>query len=155
MQTELRKPNLQEIPQICEMLAPFAANEEFLPRTERNVLTALREYTVAEHAGEIVGVVSLALSSNKRAELGVLVGPEEVRSALFDATVQEALSFGCQEIFVLTAQPEQYKALGFTRTTLEALPEKRDEQCLRCSRLARCQQVAMAYAVEVPLTAVA
>jgi N-acetylglutamate synthase-like GNAT family acetyltransferase len=95
----------------------------------------------------------LALTSGARAELGVLVGSDEVRGALFAATVKEALSFGCQQIYVLTAQPDQYKALGFTRTTLEALPEKRDDQCLRCSRLVRCQQVAMAYAVKVPLTA--
>ena len=79
---------------------------------------------------------------------------QEVEQALIDAVLAEAETMGVGRSFVLTDDASRFEALGFTRTTMASLPEKRDRQCLRCPRLPRCRQVALERTLEpVPLRA--
>ena len=49
--------------------------------------------------------------------------------------LSEVQAMGVKRAFILAPDAAPYEALGFERATMEQLPEKRDRQCLRCSRL--------------------
>ena len=82
------------------------------------------------------------------AEIGALVcdAPGEMRASLLESALVEARSFGVRRVFVLApaSEAEAFESLGFSRADISDFPEKRDRQCLRCSRLPRCRQVVFA-----------
>ena len=151
----LRKPTVQDVEAIMLLIEPEVLSERLLPRTTRQVTERLRDYTVAVEDDRIVGVASVSLVDLHLAEIGVLSGERpEVEQALIDAVLAEAETMGVGRSFVLTDDASRFEALGFTRTTMASLPEKRDRQCQRCTRLPRCRQVALERALQpVPLRA--
>lgn len=140
----LRKPVLSDVPHMLSLMEPHVRTEALLPRSPRLVIERLRDYVVAEREGRIVGLASLSLVDDSLAELGALVWecPEQL-PPLVDAVLGEARALGVRRAFVLVPDADPLEALGFQRTTVETLPEKRDRQCLRCPRLPRCRQVAL------------
>jgi amino-acid N-acetyltransferase len=140
----LRKPTVQDVPEILRLIEPDLKAGRLLPRSGRQVVEHLRDYTLALRDGNVVGVASITLVDVDLAEVGVLTSSQdEISALLLDTVLLEAAAMGVGRAFVLTDDPSPFEALGFRRTTLAALPEKRDRQCLRCSRLPFCRQVAL------------
>ena len=140
----LRKPTVIDVPRMHHLMQPHILKEALLPRSERNIVERLRDYTVVEDGGDVVGLVSISLVELHLAELGAVVCEEpEHLAQLVDAALAEARSLGVKRVFVLAPEAAPYEALGFERATLADVPEKRDRQCLRCSRLPRCRQVVL------------
>ena len=140
----LRKPTVQDVPDILRLLERAIVDEAVLPRTALQVAERLRDYTLVVEAGAVTGVASISLVDLHLAEVGVVVGPDaETEGRLVDWLMAEAEVMGVTRTFVLTDKADRFEAWGFTRTALAALPEKRDRQCLRCPRLPRCRQVAL------------
>ena len=149
----LRKPTVADVPAMVALMRPHILAERLLPRTPRQVAERLRDYVVAERwngdegpqaSPRMVGVASISLVDMHLAEVGALAGDEQdVQLALVRHLLDEALEMGVADAFVLTDEPELFEALGFHRTAVQNIPEKRDRQCLRCARLPRCRQVAL------------
>lgn len=144
----LRKPTVGDVPQIIELLRPHVLAERLLPRSPRQVAERLRDFLLAEQEGdgatELVGVASISLVDTYLAEVGAIAArDEEIEAALIRHLLAEASEMGVADAFVLTDAPELFESLGFQRTRVQDIPEKRDRQCLRCSRLPRCRQVAL------------
>ncbi len=138
----LRKPTVRDVSQMYALMQPHILTEALLPRTERSILRNLREYVVAEEDDVIVGLASLSVIETHLAELGAVVCDHPLwASALIDAALEEARNLGVQRVFVLAPEATLYEALGFRLSELSQYPEKRDRQCLRCSRLPRCRQL--------------
>lgn len=145
---QLRKPTVADVPQIVELLRPHVLAERLLPRSPRQVAERLRDFLLAErlHDGltELVGVASISLVDTYLAEVGAIAANDtDIEAALIRQLLAEATEMGVADAFVLTDAPELFEALGFRRTRVQDIPEKRDRQCLRCSRLPRCRQVAL------------
>lgn len=140
----LRRPTVTDVPAMIALMAPHIRAERLLPRTPRQVLERLREYWVASRDESVVGVASLSLVDFDLAEIGVVAGEtRELEQTLLQRVLDEARSLGVPRAFVLTDDPAIFEDCGFRPTTLDALPEKRDRQCLHCPRVATCQQVAL------------
>ncbi len=140
----LRKPTVQDVPAILALLERAIVDEAVLPRTALQVAERLRDYTLAVEDGVVTGVASISLVDLHLAEVGVLVGPnEETEACLLDWLMAEAEVMGVTRTVVLTDKADRFEAWGCARSSLAALPEKRDRQCLRCPRLPRCRQVAL------------
>ena len=140
----LLRPTVSDIPAMMALMAPHIRAERLLPRTPRQVVERLREYWVARRDGQIVGVGSLSLVDVDLAEVGVIAGESDgVERTLLDHLLADARALGVPRAFVLTDKPDLFEGCGFRPTSLDALPQKRDRQCLHCSRLATCQQVAL------------
>jgi len=138
------RPTVLDVPAMMALMSPHIRAERLLPRTPRQVVERLREYWVARRDGEIVGVGSLALVDFDLAEVGVVAGESSrVERDLLDRLLADARALGVPRAFVLTHDPELFESCGFRPTNLDALPQKRDRQCLHCSRLATCQQTAL------------
>lgn len=145
---QLRKPTVNDVSQMHQLMAPHVRKEVLLPRSRRHIVENLRDYVVAEDNGRLVGLASLSLVECHLAELGAVVCEKpELLSRLVSVALDEAQSVGIQRVFVLAAEPDPYLELGFSRVEIQALPEKRDRQCLRCSRLPRCRQVPLVYEI--------
>lgn len=144
----LRKATVADVPKMHALMAPHIVREALLPRSERTIVERLRDYTVAEADGEIVGLASVSLVELHLAELGAVVCDQPaLMAALVDAAVAEAQAFGVKKLFVVAPSPEPYQALGFELASIADFPEKRDRQCLRCPRLPRCRQVVLQRAI--------
>ena len=144
----LRKATVADVPKMHALMAPHILREALLPRSERTIVERLRDYTVAEADGELVGLASVSLVELHLAELGAVVCEQpELMEALVEAAVAEARAFGVKKLFVVAPAAEPYEALGFRLASLADFPEKRDRQCLRCPRLPRCRQVVLERAI--------
>lgn len=140
----LRKPTVIDVPRMHHLMEPHILREALLPRSTRSIVERLRDYTVAEDDGQVIGLVSISLVELHLAELGAVVCEDPLHmEQLVGAALAEARSLGVQRVFVLAPEPEPYERLGFVRASLADFPEKRDRQCLRCSRLPRCRQVVL------------
>jgi len=149
---QLRKPTVADVPQIVELLRPHVLAERLLPRSPRQVAERLRDFLLAERKTEglnggrteLVGVASISLVDTYLAEVGAIAAADpDIEAALVRQLLAEATEMGVADAFVLTDAPELFEGLGFRRTRVQDIPEKRDRQCLRCSRLPRCRQVAL------------
>lgn len=145
---QLRKPTVADVPQIVELLRPHVLAERLLPRSPRQVAERLRDFLLAERRvdgrTELVGVASISLVDTYLAEVGAIAAADpDIEAALVRQLLAEATEMGVADAFVLTDAPELFEGLGFRRTRVQDIPEKRDRQCLRCSRLPRCRQVAL------------
>ena len=140
----VHRPTVSDIPAMMALMSPHIRAERLLPRTPRQVVERLREYWIARRGDEIVGVGSLSLVDVDLAEVGVVAGESHgVERLLLDHLLADARALGVPRAFVLTDKPDLFEGCGFRPTSLDALPQKRDRQCLHCSRLATCQQVAL------------
>ena len=144
----LRKPTVSDVPVMHQLMAPHVRREELLPRSRRQIVEHLRDYVFAEQDGELVGLASLSLVECHLAELGAVVCQNpDLLKRLVGVALEEAQSVGIQRVFVLAPSPGIYEELGFEQVEIQALPEKRDRQCLRCPRLPRCRQVPLVYEI--------
>jgi len=140
----LRKPTVTDVAAMQAMMQPHILSESLLPRTRLSIVKGLRDYTLAEREGNLVGLASVSLVDVHLAEIGAVVCENpELLDELLSAVLDEARGMGVERVFILAPDPGPYEAMGFCRTDIEALPEKRDRQCLRCPRLPRCRQVAL------------
>jgi amino-acid N-acetyltransferase len=140
----LRKPTVSDVPAMQALMAPHILREDLLPRSALSIVQGLRDYTLVEGDGQLVGLASVRLVDLHLAEIGAVVclDPSQLQ-VLLEALLAEARSMGVDRAFILAPDPQPYVALGFEVTELANLPEKRDRQCLRCPRLPRCRQVAL------------
>lgn len=140
----LRKPTVADVPSIVALLEPHVLSLRLLPRTARQIVERLRDYTLAIEDGVVVGVASVSLVDTYLAEVGALAARRtDVEQTLLLNVLDEARAMGVDRAFVLTDDPALYEGVGFERRSLADLPEKRDRQCLRCARLPRCRQQAL------------
>ncbi|HJN75493.1 MAG TPA: hypothetical protein QGF58_16305 [Myxococcota bacterium] len=141
---ELRKPKVTDVAAMQALMAPHVLAESLLPRTRLSIVKGLRDYTLAEDGGDLVGLASVSLVDVHLAEIGAVVCENpELLEELLGAVLDEARAMGVERVFILARDPAPYEAVGFARTDIETLPEKRDRQCLRCLRQPRCRQVAL------------
>ncbi len=148
-ETVLGLPTAADIRAIAALIAPLVQRETLLPRSDIDITERLRDYVVLRQGGRVVGAASLALVNGSLAEVGVLVAAAPAdEDVLLGAVVGEARRLGAARVFVLTNTPEPYARMGFTPCSIHSLPEKRDRQCLRCSRAPRCRQQALALTLD-------
>jgi len=151
---QLRKPTVADVPTMVGLMQPHILAERLLPRSTRQVAERLRDYLLAEEVDEdgarrTVGVASVSLVDTHLAELGALVGESQaVELDMVHHLLDEAWNMGVDQAFVLTDRPDLFEGVGFRRTRVQDIPEKRDRQCLRCPRLPRCRQVALTVSSE-------
>jgi amino-acid N-acetyltransferase len=145
----LRKPNVNDVDAMHQMMVPHVISENLLPRSPRQIVENLRDYVIAEEDGRLVGLASLSLVECHLAELGAVVCEKPaLLERLVKVALAEAQVVGVHRVFVLAPEAAPYEALGFSKVAIQSLPEKRDRQCLRCPRLPRCRQVALEYSLE-------
>ena len=144
----IRKAKIADVAQIQTLINTYAGSGQMLPRTLNDLYESLRDFSVFEEGGGIVGVCALHVSWEGLAELRSL----EVRTDrmgkgigrhLVQACLEEAAALGALRVFVLTYQVDFFRKLDFTSIDKKDLPHKIWTDCLNCVKFPNCDESAL------------
>ena len=144
----VRKARAADVPAIQGLVAHFALRGELLPRTLNELYERLRDFFVCEVSGEIAGICALSIYWEDLAEVRSLAvqeaqGGKGLGTALVNACLEEAASLGVHRVFALTYRPAFFEKLGFRVIDRRELPQKIWKDCLKCAKVACCDEVAL------------
>jgi N-acetylglutamate synthase-like GNAT family acetyltransferase len=148
----LRPATLADVTGMEQLMAPFVATGDLLPRSNYDLCRHIKEYVVAVAPppdGVIVGTGSLKVYSTTLAEIaGLAVCDDQqgrgVGKSLVEALLVDARALGLHEVFGLTRKPLFFLRLGFRVVEKEQFPLKVWADCARCPRQHACDEVAVA-----------
>lgn len=146
----IRKAKLKDVPRLVEIINDFANRRLLLPRTPSDLCERIREVTVAEEEGTIVGCGALHFYSSEIAEIRSLaVLPTTQRKGLgrklTEYLLEEAAEQELKRVFALTLVPEYFERLGFAEVSREALPMKVWRDCIHCEKYFQCDEKTVVY----------
>jgi amino-acid N-acetyltransferase len=149
----IRKAILADIEEIYDLVNYYADRELILPRSRHSIFESLRDFTIAEQEGEIIGTGALTLAWDGLAEVRALaVSPQHLRAGVGRQIISniktEAQQLGINKLFVLTYHPDFFAESGFVEIQKEELPHKVWRDCINCSKFPNCDEIAMAIELE-------
>ncbi len=148
METSLRRARAADVPQIQQLINFFADRDEMLPRSLNELYENLRDYFVAESAGELVACCALHVTWSDLCEIKGLAVREDRQSCglgmqLMGRCIDDARALGLPRVFVLTYIPSYFERFGFQEIDKAALPQKVWTECIRCPKFPDCGEVSM------------
>ena len=144
-----KKPKLSDIDQMQRIVRKYVENGVILPRSDDEIATNIRSYTVAVEGDRIIGYVALHIHSKTLAEIRSLIVKEEYRGEgigkeLVQRALEEAKRLEVKEVLSLTYSKEFFARLGFEEIDKEKIPEHKIWQdCIKCIHFPVCNEVAM------------
>ncbi len=145
------KPVLTDIPRMQEIVKKEVEEGIILPRSDDELATNIRSYTIATDikSAEIVGYVALHIHSMRLAEIRSLIVKEEFRHknigrGLVEKAVEEGRKLQVKEILALTYMGAFFQRLGFVEIPKEAIPEHKIwTDCIKCKHFPVCNEVSL------------
>ncbi len=144
----IRKAKLSDVKAIQSLVNQYADSGQMLPRTLNELYENLRDFSVFDEAGDLIGVCALHISWDGLAEIRSLavrkdrakrgIGSELVRHCL-----SEAASLQVKQVFVLTYQDSFFRKIGFSNVDKKELPHKIWTDCLNCVKFPNCDESAL------------
>ncbi len=137
-----------DVKDIKAIIDPYAARDLMLPRSTEEIFEGIREYLVYRTPAGVVGCVALHIFSPEIAEVRALAVHTDhtglrIGSRLVGACLDEARSFGIPKAFTLTLEEGFFARLGFRRVERNTLTLKVWQECYRCPKFDRCDEIAM------------
>ena len=146
----LIKAKPADIARMQSLVAGEVARGIILPRSDDEVATNIRSYTLAiNENGELLGYCALHIQSPKLAEVrSLIVAPNARRKGvgkeLVNALLNEASVLGLKQVFTLTYQREFFESLGFKEIDKKNLPaQKIWSDCIKCKHFPNCDEIAL------------
>jgi argininosuccinate lyase/amino-acid N-acetyltransferase len=144
----IRRARIDDVPGIAAVMARYVEQDVLLPRPVSELFQCIREFHVAEHAGEIVACAALRLLWGDLGEVRSLaVRPDAhgkgLGQALVERVVADAKGLNLPRVIALTREVEFFERCGFTVEQREALPRKVWTDCIKCPRRHACDEVAV------------
>jgi len=144
----LRKAKTGDVAEMVELIDVYAKQGLMLPRTRSSLYESLRDFTVAEYGGKIVGVAGLCILWDDLAEVRSLaVAPSwrghGIGKQLVRQLVGEAAGLNLTRVFALTYQVKFFSDLDFQIVGKETLPQKVWKDCVHCPKFAACDEIAV------------
>ncbi len=146
---EYKKAKLSDISKMQELVLPEVKSGVILYRSDDEIATNIRSYTLAVDGDRLVGFVALHIHAPTLAEVRSLIVDEDYRgkgvgASLVNETVKEATSLGIKDLFTLTYQKSFFERLGFNEIAKEKLPEHKIwADCVKCKHFPICDEVAL------------
>jgi amino-acid N-acetyltransferase len=144
---------MADVPGIAALVERFAGRGEVLPRRIEEVYQSLREWVVAEEAGQVVGCGALVILWADLAEIRSLVVAPEAQGAglgrgLVSALMLQAVELELPQVFALTRKTGFFLKLGFQVVPRDSLPRKIWKDCITCTKFVGCDEVAVVRGVD-------
>ena len=144
----IRKAKMHDVEIIHSLINDYASKKLMLARSRHSFYEGLREFTVAEMEGKVVGVGGLHILWEDLAEIRALaISPTNTKQGtgrhLVKALVEEAKALGIPKIFALTYQTGFFEKCGFTVVPLDTLPHKVWKECMDCPKFPKCDETAL------------
>jgi amino-acid N-acetyltransferase len=146
----IRKARIQDVKTIKDLVNRYAEKGEMLPRALGELYDSIRDFSVYEEDGKVIGVAALHIGWEGLGELrSVAVAPEHIGEGigkkLVEACMEEAAQMGVKEVFVLTYVQEFFDKIGFRKASKNDLPQKVWTECRnKCVKYPdECNETAM------------
>jgi amino-acid N-acetyltransferase len=149
MSVRYLKPRLSDIPAMQALAADLVEEGIILPRSDDEVATNIRSYTVANVDGRIVGYVALHVHSVRLGEIrSLLVDPayrgRGIGRALVEHALDEATALGLKEVLALTYEGDFFRSLEFVEIPKETVPEHKIwADCIKCKHFPVCNEISL------------
>ena len=145
---DVRKACMSDIAPMLELINGNATGGTMLPRTEFEISECMRDFSIAESAGRLVGCGALHFYSPTTGEIRSLAVDESAKThgvgrRLIETLIQEAFEYSLAAVFAFTYVPDFFRKMGFTEVERGALPLKAWKDCLRCPKFQDCDEIAM------------
>lgn len=149
---EIRRARIADVPGTGALVDRFAREGEILPRSVEDIYQSVREWVVAEQAGQIVGCGSLVILWSDLAEIRSLVVAPEAQAMgigrrLVTTLMAQAAELEIPQVFALTRQAGFFLKLGFEIVPRETLPRKIWKDCRHCIKFLACDEVAVVKSI--------
>ena len=146
-----RKAALPDAPAIHALIAHYADQDVLLPRTIGEICENVRDFTVVEQNGRVIGCGALHLYGQHLAEVRSIAVAREAQgrgagSKLVEALLKESRQHQVAQVCLFTRSPEYFGRLGFVEVPHAVLPDKIFKDCRNCPLFTRCDEKAMIYA---------
>ena len=144
----LRKARIPDVEAMILLVNSNAEKGLMLPRSRNMLYENIREFTLAETEGQVVGAASLHILWSDLAEIRALAVLEEYRGRgigrrIVEALEKEAGDLGCSRLFALTYRPNFFKYCGYKEVSKDELPQKVWSECINCIKFPNCDEVAL------------
>lgn len=144
-----RKAKMSDVENLHQLITDFATRGLMLPRSRNTLYEALREFTIIEDQGSLVGTGALHIIWDNLAEIRALAIKEEyqhqgIGKQLIERLLKEARELDINQVFALTYQVEFFKKCGFKEVNKDEMPHKIWKECIDCPKFPNCDEVAMA-----------
>ena len=149
MDIRFYKPTVADIIKMQDIVKEEVVSGKILLRTEDEMATTIRSYTVVEVDGKMAGFTATDIHSPRLAEVRSLVVSKEFRGLklgkkLVDACIKEAKEYGIKQLLSLTYEQGFFESCGFRVISKEEIPEHKIwADCIRCKHFPICDEIAM------------
>lgn len=149
MESELiRKARIEDAKKMAELINYYAKQGTMLPKPLSRLYENIRDFSVIEENGEIIGCGALHIYWENLAEVRSLVITHNnqrkgLGKKLVDYLLNDARQFNIGVVFALSYKPEFFKKLGFHEVEKESLPHKIWKDCLDCPHFPNCKETAL------------
>ena len=143
------KPNLHDIPSMQKLVAPEGLSGIILARSDDEIATNIRSYTLAMDGDKLVGFCALHIHSPNLAEIRSMIIDADYRgmdigSSLVAKVSTEGKELGLKEILALTYKQQFFERLGFIEIPKESIPEHKIwADCIKCKLFPICNEVSL------------
>src|SRR5947207_1327973 len=139
---------LPDAERIYELICSYSPDGTLLPRSLAEICENVRDFTVLEEAGRVIGCGALHLYGPHLAEIRSITVDRDYQKRgggelLVQSLMSEAHKHQVSCICLFTRSPQFFAKLGFDAALREELPDKINKDCCVCPRYHCCDEVAM------------
>lgn len=150
----IRKARLSDSEAIHKLVNYYAKKGLMLARSRSSIYENIRNYSVMENEGDVVGVGALSILWSDLAEVRTLavkdsLSGQGVGKKLVEHFLAEAQELGIKKVFTLTYQTAFFEKCGFKIISKEHMPHKIWKDCLNCPKFPNCDEVLMELEVNI------
>jgi amino-acid N-acetyltransferase len=148
-----QKGSLRDIEAMHALVEPEIQAGVILPRSNDEIATNIRSYTLAMDGDQLVGFCALHIHSPQLAEIRSMVVKSAYRgfhigSHLVEKACDEGRVLGVKQVLTLTYQQTFFERLGFIEIPKETLPEHKIwADCIKCKHFPICNEVSLIKAL--------
>ena len=149
MKTSFIKAKLSHIKEMRELILPEVESGVILDRSEDEIATNIRSYTLAYSDDKLIGFSALHIHTSYLAEVRSLIVKDGYRGqkigeTLVKKVLDEAETLGIQKVLSLTYKQRFFERLGFIEIPKESLPEHKIwADCIKCKHFPVCNEVSL------------
>lgn len=141
----IRKARITDVEDIHALITYYANKGLMLPRSRSLLYEGIREFTVVEEKGRLIGAGSLHIIWEDLAEIRALaVEPEMTKKGigriLVHSFFSEARELHIPRVFTLTYQAGFFIKCGFRLVPKEEMPQKVWKECINCPHFPNCEE---------------
>jgi len=150
----IRKAKLSDSEAIHKLVNYYAKRGLMLARSRSSIYENIRNYSVMENDGEVVGIGALSILWSDLAEIRTLAVRDSltgrgIGKKLVEHFLKEAKELGIEKVFTLTYQTGFFEKCGFKTIGKEQMPHKIWKDCLNCPKFPNCDESLMVIDVEI------